>query len=257
MELAQPENWRLAKEHSCKRFFIPVITVNLKPSIRELTKLPEIIRHEYQPYFKEQIPSPSAQDPDLTDEEMLTLQEYVPTREMTVTITSVNVNVDFGIDSLSFKLDNIDIANKTIMYQESFTRAIYKTYDKDTQSGLEFYTDVHWKLSVECIKTNFSSFDILSIGNVVLNLAKKIHPVFWPSQRTLDIKAFINRAQLLVNPLIQERLMYHVASLAEPDLMFTAKAQIKSSLVITMETLNLAYANDVYLEEKLRNRSQR
>ena len=135
-DLAATENWSKAKEQSSKRFFIPSVDVKIKPMMRELLGLELLIKHDYDPYFIDPIPSPSSEDAFPSESTIQSLQQFLPMRDMTVKIGFVSVSVDLGSDALASKLENIDIANKRIMYPESFTRAIYRA-DEDAISSLD------------------------------------------------------------------------------------------------------------------------
>jgi len=251
-DLAMTENWSAAKEQSSKRFFIPSIDVKIKPLMRELLDMTELFKHDYDPYFTDPVPSRTSEDPLPSDEIIHSLQEFLPVREMTIKTGLVSIAVDFGSDVLTAKFENIDIANKRIMYPESFTRAIYRAYDNDAVCSLEFYTDAHWKFSVEKARAIFSSYDILNVHSVVINIQKKILPVFWPNSRSIELKAFMNKSLLLVSPIVIDRLLFHVASFSQPELNFAAKASTRSSVVIALETLSVAYAEDVCLGENVK-----
>ena len=91
------ENWEMAKEQSFKRIFLPDLKISILPVLPGLVeKISDWVKHDYQPYFEDEIPMPYQDENSPTKDDIETITKYIPTREMSFKIGNIEINVNNG-----------------------------------------------------------------------------------------------------------------------------------------------------------------
>ena len=122
-DLPKIENWAQVKEKSWQRIFVPPLSLTVNAAIVEsLVYFGKVVKHSYPPYYVKFVPKPLFEEADL--DKLSMLSHYVPTRQLTVKLSEVEVTFENEFENISAKLEEAEFVQNEIMYKVPFAHAV-------------------------------------------------------------------------------------------------------------------------------------
>ena len=203
-DLPKVEHWSTVKEKSWQRILIPPINLVLSAKlIHTIERLVRMSKHAYPVYFNRITPRPLSTRAEV--DQLTQLSLYVPTRQVTVKSTSLEIIFENDFEPVALRLEEAEFVQNEIMYKVPFAHAVANYAELETVwPQLAKWCYVTRKLSATLIEAEIKGKQLAKVANILANGKVLILPDFWqqpnsPPLCDLSLYIGVNHIHLCIN----------------------------------------------------------